>query len=303
MKFYTLSIVCSVLLLSCSSNTANNQQASDPAYIQEIEDWHKNRAERLTSSSSWLSLAGLFWLKEGDNTFGAADDNQIVFPTTAPAHIGVLTLIGDSVLLQIHADISLTTSQGDSILRNGSVYYPQLGAATTMEYQNFSWTTLKRGDRLGIRLKDSENPVIQSFTHIDHFPIAEKWKVKGEFVPFEQAKQIPIEDIIGMTNDTESAGQLKFSIQGKELTLDVLDGGKEDFFMIFRDATTGESTYGGGRYLYVPKPKGNQSVYLDFNKAYNPPCAFTAFATCPLPPPQNFLEVAIEAGEKNYGTH
>lgn len=303
MKSYIIPIMCCFFLIACESNPTNKKAPTDPSYIQEIDDWHKKRAERLTSSSSWLSLAGLFWLKEGENTFGAAKDNQIVFPEKAPAHIGVLTLVKDSVLLKINQDISLTTDSGDSILRNGTVYYPQLGKATTMEHQTLTWAIIKRGKRIGIRLKDSENPAIKAFTHIDRFPVEKAWQVEGEFAPFEQAKNIPIENIIGMTNAEESVGQLKFSIDGKALTLDVLDGGEEDFFMIFRDETTGESTYGGGRYMYVPKPKKDNKVFLDFNKAYNPPCTFTAYATCPLPPPQNFLEVAITAGEKTYGVH
>jgi uncharacterized protein (DUF1684 family) len=295
-----LSFIISVLsTFQCSENTIADKQ-----YTDSINTWHEQRIKRLTSEDGWLSLAGLYWLEEGPNTFGAHPENDLVFPLeSTPDFIGsfhlrdtVVTMIINSNGHVFHDSIPVTDSL---ILRADNT-----GTPTIISQGTLSWYVIKREERYGIRLKDRENLNLLEFQRIERFPVDKKWLVSGQLIPYETEKTIRVPTVLGTTADEPCPGFLKFKIGGTEYRLDpIADSTSKSLFVIFGDATNGESTYGAGRFLYVDLPDETGNTMIDFNKSYNPPCAFSAYATCHLPPLQNRLAVEIQAGEKKYGRH
>lgn len=286
------------ILSSCVES--NPTPKIDKAYQKEIHTWRQKRIKGLQEPNSWLSLAGLFWLKEGENTIGSASDNDFVFPEKAAAKIGVLILEGDSVYLKVTPGVEITY-EGQPVKEIGMAYKKE---ATTVYHQSLNWNVLRRNEKIGIRLRDTLSEVRQNFSHIENYPINQEWELVGNFVPFDPPRTLAVKNVLDMEIDQTIEGTIYFEKDGEMHSLITLDGGRPDqFFMIFADATTGDETYGGGRYLYIPRPTAKGKTIIDFNKAYNPPCVFTPFATCLLPPSENRLDLAIRAGEKNYGDH
>ena len=282
-----------ILLSSCT-------QKQDEQYVSNIKEWQRQRIESLTDPESWLSLSGLFWLREGENSFGAAKNNQIVFPgNNLPAQIGITILKADSVYTKIRPDVKVfCDNKPVSFIK----MIPDVEKnKTVLRLASLSWFIIKRGDKYAIRLRDSENPAIKNFKGIQTFPIDKKWRVKARMEFYDPPKKVEIPTVLGTIVEEESPGALLFEINGKNYRLDPL-GKKSDkqLFIIFSDETSGWETYGGGRFLEVDNVDSNGITYIDFNKAYNPPCAFSDYATCPLPPQQNKLKLRIEAGEKKY---
>lgn len=269
----------------------------DTIYIKALKAWHQKRIESLKSENGWLNLAGLFWLEEGQNTFGTDENNKIVFPK-GNAKMGSFTLNKGEVTIDIDPKVEVLAdnervsklkifpSEKTIVLKNGSL----------------RWFIIKRGDKYGIRLRDLESDELKHFTEIETYPIDTNWRIKAKFEPASVGKTIDITDVLGQVTPQPSPGTLVFNKNGQTYRLDVLDDGDE-FFILLADETSAKETYGGGRFLYTNKPDADGNVELDFNKAINPPCAFTMFATCPLPPKQNRLSIVITAGEKNYGIH
>ena len=176
------------------------------------------------------------------------------------------------------------------------------GKPTTLQLGSLSFFVIKRGDRMGVRIKDKTSPMRAAFKGIDEYPIRPEWRVVARFEPYKD-KKIPIANIIGQVEDNPSPGAVVFDWQGKTYRIDALEGGDDgSLFLVFGDQTNGKETYGAGRFLDTAPPKDGK-VVVDFNTAYNPPCAFTAFATCPLPPAENKLALRVEAGEKKFGSH
>jgi uncharacterized protein (DUF1684 family) len=251
-------------------------------FESEIAEWRRGRQERLKAEGGWLSLAGLFWLNEGVNRFGTDPANDIVLPD-GPARAGAFEL------------------------RNGKVTVTQAGETRAIAHESaelakvgrLSLFVIKRGEKFGIRVKDPESEARRNFHGIESFPAKESYRVTAKWVP--ESRKTPILNILGMTEQNESPGYAVFQLNGKELRLYPIleEPGAKELFYIFRDLTTGKETYPAGRYFYSAMPKDGK-VVLDFNKAYNPPCAFTPYATCPLPPKENHLPVRVEAGEKTY---
>jgi uncharacterized protein (DUF1684 family) len=171
-----------------------------------------------------------------------------------------------------------------------------------MSHGNLRWSIIKRDDKLGVRLRNLKSPLAERFSGTERFAVDPSWKIVATLQTENQPKSLFITNIIGQTNQQKLAGKLVFTIKNEQYALDALEEGDE-LFIIFGDATSGETTYPSGRFLYAKKPDANGKTIIDFNKAYNPPCAFTDYATCPLPPKQNILPVAVTAGEKNYGIH
>ncbi len=290
-------------LFFIKSTVQLNAQSSSESYINEIETWHQNRENNLKKETGWLTVAGLYWLDEGENTFGSGMENKIVFPTgKAAAQIGSFALSNDEVKLTIlpHVDVK----RNDSLFTNGVIFNKNIEEQSViLSHKNLRWFIIKRGNRYGVRLRDSESDARKKFTHIECFPVIEKWRVNATFEAPTSKKTIPIHDVIGNTTETTFGGTLKFEIDGKSYTLDATLEGEDDLFIVFGDYTNGNKTYGAGRFIYAKKPKEGNQVILDFNKSYNPPCAFTDFATCPLPPDQNKLPFEVLAGELKYGNH
>lgn len=277
-----------------------NSEKIDPVYLQEVDDWHARRLTSLTKPDSWLSLAGLFWLKEGENSFGGSDLNRIKFPPDkAPAEMGQFFLREGVVSVQVKNGISVF--HDDKIVKTMTMVNDSEGAATILTYGSLSWYIIKRGEKLGIRLKDSENRQLKNFSGIDRFPVNPKWKIIAKFEEYETPHTIEIPNILGTVSDDPSPGKLRFELDGQSYSLDpIADPDDKRWFIIFSDQTSGEETYGAGRFLYIDAPTEDRIAIIDFNKAYNPPCAFTPFAICQLPPEQNHLALRVTAGEKNY---
>jgi len=284
-----------VLSISCTTISEEEKQ-----YIQQIDDWYKQRVERLKEKDSWLSLAGLFWLEEGENSFGSDKSNSIIFPEGKAADfMGWFDLENGEVKIRLKPGIKITNKNQpitEMILQNDNSGKPSI-----LKYKSLSWFVVKRQDKYGIRLKDDEHPEFDRFTGIDRYEIDTEWRVKANFVPYNPAKIIEIPTVMGTILEDPSPGFLQFEIDGNLYQLDPT--GKMEskrLFLIFADLTNGDETYGAGRFLSIDFPHPDSTVYIDFNKAYNPPCAFTKYATCPLPPRQNQLPLEVTAGEKNY---
>jgi uncharacterized protein len=301
----TACFVLSVLLGATISaagpaGTAKGQQpAVDPAYNQEIEAWRKERFEGLKKEDGWFSLVGLFWLQPGENRFGSSPENRVIFPEgKAPAVAGTLIREGDTVRVRVEPGVTVT-SNGQPVTEM-AVKPDSSGEPTMLQLGSLSFHVIQRGERLGVRVKDSRSEALAAFHGLEFFPVQPAWKVTARFEPYNPPKQVPIPNILGDVEDNPSPGAVVFDWNGRTYRMDALEGGDEgELFLIFADQTNGKETYGAGRFLYTDPPKDGK-VVVDFNKAYNPPCAYTAFATCPLPPSQNRLALQVKAGEKKY---
>jgi uncharacterized protein (DUF1684 family) len=302
MKRIAMTLLTVAILTSCNQTKNEKILIDTVAYRAEMEQWHQKRAEDLKAPDGWLNLIGLLWLKEGLNTFGSDRKNDIVFPTNKiPAQAGYFLLKQNAVSMNVAEGINITV-KGRPV-KNVIIFNPDSTRQPMAEFDSLRWTIIKRDDQFGIRLRDLSNPDLKNFKGIDRYKINPDWKREARWEPAaDSMRTIDITNVLGQTTAQKSPGTLSFFINDKEYKLDVLTGNKEEYFIIFADSTTGNETYGAGRFIYVKKPVDNKT-FIDFNKAYNPPCAFTPYATCPLPPKQNRLAVSITAGEKNYGVY
>lgn len=306
---------------STSAQPAVADAAETQSWQQNLVAWRTQREMRVSAPDGWLTLAGLEWLKPGINSIGSAPDNTIRLPQQAPAHLGLLTIIGGA--LQDHA--SNAKPQGAAVVqllapaggfppemtvdekpaREGSLVVD--GAhPSTMAWHGVSLVVLKRGDRFVLRIKDADSPVRTGFRGLNWYPPAPSYRVMARWVPFKPPILEEIPTVIGTTLKLPAPGLAMFMLDGKILHLEPVleDPAGKSLFFILRDETSKTTTYGGGRFLHTGLPDhglgqpGN--LILDFNQLENPPCAYTNYATCPLPPAQNQLEVEIHAGEKRY---
>ena len=262
---------------------------SSPSLDQQEMKWRADRAARLRSDNGWLTLTGLFWLSDGSN--------DVTIPAHPPVH-GTFVLENGKVTLQPIPGTSVTKP---TLLHDDT----EPSGPTIITLGTTSLQAIKRGDvhgdRYAIRVKDTNSDARTHFLGLDYFPVNPKLRVDARFEPYRPAKKIAITNVLGMTSDEVSPGRLVFTVGGKTYHVDpILEQGEKDLFIIFRDATSGKETYGAARYVYAHPPDASGRTIIDFNHAYNPPCAFTPFATCPLPPPQNRLPIRIEAGELKY---
>jgi len=272
--------------------------SSDTTYESEIKEWREKRVNSLKDENGWLNLVGLLWLEEGENTFGGNSENDIVFPANkSKAELGKFILKDGKVTLVANKDAEVF--QDEKPVETVDIFPYE--KPIVLKHSSLRWYIIKRGDKYAVRLRDLESQQLKGFKGIDSYPIQPDWNVKAKFEPTE-GKKIAITDITGRTADQDSPGRLVFKIKGKEYRLDAVSS-EEKLFLIFSDVTSKHETYGSGRFLYADFPDAEGHTRLDFNKAINPPCAFSPYATCPLPPKQNKLAVAITAGEKNYEEH
>ena len=279
------------------------REAGQTDYAAAIEEWRAGRLQRLTADDGWLTVAGLFWLKEGDNRVGTGPGNDIVLPAgSAPAAVGVLSLRDGRAAFT--ADPAAVVTSAGRPVTTMTLKDDTAGPPDLLFVNDLTLFVIQRGDRHAIRLRDKNRQERARFAGLTYFPIDRNYRVVADWVPYDPPKTIPIPNVLGGTEDLPCPGYARFRLEGREMRIEpvIEQPGDDELFVIFRDATAGVETYGAGRFLYAPMPEGGKIV-LDFNKAYNPPCAFTPFATCPLPPQQNILPVRIEAGEKTYGTH
>jgi uncharacterized protein len=268
---------------------------------KEIESWRQARETRMRSDEGWLTVAGLYWLKEGDNAFGSDPAGPVVLPAhSAPRRAGVFRLHGEEVTVQVAPGVKLTLD--GKAVTGKELTSDAAGKPDVLALGQVRMFLIERDGKLAIRLRDLQAPARKAFTGLKWFPIKKDLRVVGKFVAHAAPKKIPIPNVLGYTEQMESPGYVTFRLPGskQELRLEPVyeTAGADELWYIFRDQTAGKETYGAGRFLYSPKPGAGGKVVLDFNKAYSPPCAFTRFATCPLPPKQNRLAVRIEAGER-----
>jgi hypothetical protein len=276
--------------------------AGDEAYRAEVLKWRAEREARLTAEGGWLTVAGLFWLEDGDNRFGTDPAGDIVLPPgSAPQKAGSFELKDGRVVVALRPEARATIG-GKPASFVSTMRPDTAGAPDVLEMGALSMHVIRRGDRYGIRLKDRDAAARKAFTGLKWFEVKEDYRVEARWVEYPQPKPIKVPNVLGYSEAMPSPGYAEFTLGGKVVRVDgVLEDPRADeLFFIVRDQTSGRETYGAGRFLYADLPKEGK-VLLDFNKAYNPPCAFTPYATCPLPPPQNWMPVRVEAGEMAYG--
>ncbi|HET8550764.1 MAG TPA: DUF1684 domain-containing protein [Bryobacteraceae bacterium] len=272
-------------------------RGADP-YVAGIEKWRAEREARLKTDDGWLTVAGLFWLAEGDNMIGTSERDRVTLPSGAPARFGVIRFGGGRTHLTLHDGVEALVN--GKRLRTAEL---RSDAATSGEpdivtWRDLSFFIIKRGDRYGVRLKDKNSEYRRNFQGLAWYPVKPEWRIIARFVPYAEPKKVVLDSLTGDKQEETSPGVVTFKVNGREVRLEPT-GPKDNLFFVFRDKTAGNSTYPAARFLYS-KVQTNGTVILDFNKAYNPPCAFTPYATCPLPTPGNRLPFAIPAGELKY---
>ncbi|KZC41352.1 MULTISPECIES: DUF1684 domain-containing protein [Rhodanobacter] len=283
-------------------------QATDiDSYKHSIEQWQAGRVARLTAPDGWLSLVGLEWLKQGANRVGSAAGNDIVLGV-GPAHLGVVTLERDGSMRIALDQHSGATIDGKAVAEAPLVDDAHVAgdaAPTRVAFGSASFYVIDRDGRKGLRVKDTEAPSRKHFAGVDAFAIDPSWRIEATWVPAPPGETLEMGTVIGTIDRYPVPGKLEFSRDGKhfEILPVIEEAGAAQYFIVFADRTSGKETYGAARFLYIDPPQDGK-VVLDFNKAYNPPCAFTSFATCPLAPPENRLDLRVTAGEKKYaGAH
>lgn len=280
--------------------TSCNQNKLGPAplpenYQQEHEAWKAERLESLTNPTGWMRLSGMYWLKEGESSFGSSRDADISFPEgTIPDFAGTLTMKDSLVTIQVAEGVAIT--HNEEPVREITIY--DGSEALHLEYGSLEWLVIERGGMMGIRLYNKKNGKVDQFKGFDTYPVNAKWHVKARLIPHPEETTIPVINVLGQNTETPSPGILEFMVNGEIHTLAALEGSTR-MFVILGDITNKTETYQAGRYLYIDYPEeGGDYTVIDFNKAYNPPCAFSTFTTCQLPPAQNQLDIAVTAGEK-----
>lgn len=292
---YTKGMIVSAVLACSLSLVIQTQSAKDYSVAQ--AKWRADYQSSLLQPEGWFAVAGLFWLKPGANTFGSDSSSTVVLPTYAsPPIAGIFNLNGDHVTVSVVPGVELKVNGKPA---GGSPLLPDTsGHPDQMSLGGVTFHVIQRADKLGIRLYDPKSSGRKGFHGLNWYPIDQKWVVPAQFVPYDPPKAATIMNVIGQATPVKIPGYLAFKINGVDCRLDAQeeDGG---WFLDFQDKTSGKTTYGAGRFLDVLKPKDGP-VLIDFNEATNPPCAYTSFATCPLPPAGNQLSVAVTAGEKKY---
>jgi uncharacterized protein (DUF1684 family) len=295
-SFVTAVTVAAVLLATSSMPAA----AADSAAPQSLQAWREARVAALTSDSGFLTLAGLYWLEQPRSSFGRARSNTFALEHPAmPRRLGHFERDGDAVRFVAARRDSVFA--GETAVTRIDMRSDRGGPPTVLRHGPIEFFVIERSGQLGVRVRALDSPRRRDFPGIEYFDASEAWRLEARFEPYEPARQIPIMNVLGAEDDMLSPGAIVFEKDGREWRLDTIDEGpaSTSLFVMFADATTGRTTYGAGRFLYVERPRDGR-VIVDFNRAYNPPCAFNDFATCPLPPEQNRLELAVTAGERKF---
>lgn len=267
-------------------------------YRNQIEAWRHHRVERLTAPHGWLSLVGLDWLKAGTNKIGSAKDNDVVL-AKGPAHLGTIALDHDSATITLAKDADATID--GKAQRSAKMLDDSHDKPTSVAFGTVDFYLVHRGDKYGLRIKDSDAPTRKHFLGIDYFAIDPSWRIVARWEAYNPPHEVEESNILGQVDKVVVPGAAVFERDGKTYRVEpvIETPGDKNLFLVFADKTSGKETYGAARFLYADAPKDGK-VILDFNQAYNPPCAFTPYATCPLPTAQNRLKMRVTAGEKKY---
>lgn len=278
--------------MTFSSHENNLEQ-----YSSEMRKWHSTMNTSLRAEYGWLSVVGLHWLNEGSNSLGGDPASQVSLPVEgAPASVGTLTVENGQIRLDVSVDepVFVDGSPVESaILRDDT----DEAGPSEIKIRDLALQILKRGDAYAVRVRDPHSPARETFTERNWFPIDPAYRVVGTFHPYDDVQSIDVDTIIGTVSTLKGLGYVTFELNDQPQKLIAFDGGSGKLWFILRDPTSGKETYGSGRFLMADK-NADGLVDLDFNKAYNPPCAFTPYATCPLPPKENHLVIPISAGEQ-----
>ncbi len=272
--------------------------ASSGEYERSIAQWRAEREARLKADNGWLTVVGLHWLKEGESRIGSDPASDVVLPEPVPAHAGVLTLKNGKVHF---------APSGNQVSYHGKLaaamdLHPDVDAHyDVLTSGPVSFFIIQRENRFGVRVKDNASAARKDFTRLKWYPVDPSWRVHAKFVPWDKPHTVTFDTEVGVKEMDESPGYVVFQRDGKEYRLEPVKD-DDDLWFVMRDGTSGKTTYGASRFLYAPMPKDGY-VDLDFNRAENPPCVFTAYATCPLPPPQNRIALSVTAGEMMYKRH
>lgn len=300
--FQSVLTVAAIVAAGVGLSSAGVAADRNATYTKEIESWRMQRVEHLRAPHGWLSLVALDWLRDGSNTLGSARDNDIVL-ARAPAHLGTIVLDHGKATIALDKDSGATIDGNpmrEAVLLDDSHDKP-----TTIAYGTVSFYLIQRGDKYGLRVKDTDAPTRTHFAGIDYFPIDESWRIVAKWEAYDPPHEVEEPNILGQVDKVVVPGAAVFERDGKSYRLEpvIETPGDTNLFLTFGDRTNGHETYGASRMLYTDPPRDGKIV-IDFNKAYNPPCAFTPYATCPLPTAQNRLKLRVTAGEKKYrGTH
>ena len=288
---------------------AHGKAAATPANSKEMQDeaaWRAQRAKGLSAPDGWLTLVGLEWLKPGKNAVGLAADNSVRLKGHAPEHLGVIEVDGGQLkLLAPEGGFSKSLLLDGQPAREGQLQSDD-GKPSVLSTENLTLVVLHRGDRFALRIKDSQSPTRTGFRGLHWYPAEAKYRVTAKWIPFVPAHTEKIPTIIGTTLDMPAPGLAEFALDGKTVQIEPVleDPGAKELFFILRDATSRTTTYQSARFLYAAFPDHGLdqpgSLVLDFNRLQNPPCAYTPYATCPLPPYINRLAISIPAGEQRY---
>ena len=307
MKTLAAAALCAGLVSACGGDdeAARAKAAAEAkAFDASQLAWRKQRREHLTAPDGWTSLIGLHWIDAGSHYIGSDPDNGIHI-AKGPAHLGMLSLDRNHALRFVPEKGVAVTVDGQPLTGGIALKTDADESGPTAllfdEGKGIA-TVIERGDRYALRVKHADADSRVHFSGLAYWPGGRDWIVTGKFVPHPPGRTIPIVNIIGMTEEMRNPGAIEFTRGEKTYRIEALEEepGADQLFLIYADRTSGHGSYPAGRYLYVDLPDAHGKVTLDFNRGYNPPCAFTAFATCPLPPPENRLDLPIEAGEKAY---
>ncbi len=287
------------LLVTFLPGVAAAEKNNPTNYTEQITAWRQQREEKLKQPYGWLSLAGLFWLQQGDNSCGSSKQSRIRLPESAPKEIGRFQLRQGEVLFIPVAGVDVRLN-GKPITKKVPVHYD--GPGNELQVGAVKMLVIKRSKGIGIRVKDPRSKVRQNFTGLAWYPIQGEFRIQGRWIPRPEAQQVSIANILGGVESWQSPGSVEFSYGGKPWRLLALKATGDKLIFIFKDGTSGKNSYPGGRFLYAEPPVDGKLI-LDFNRAYNPPCAYAKYTTCPLPPRENWLALEVAAGEKYKGSY
>lgn len=271
------------------------------AFNADLQAWRDQRREALLAPDGWASLIGLHWIERGPHYLGSDTDNGIQLGL-GPEHLGMVDLGADGVRFVPEEGVEVTIDgeplAGATMLRTDED--PQGPSVLGFDGGRGQATVIRRAGRHALRVRHADAQTRTGFSGLDYWPADPDWQVEATFVPHPPGQTIEVANIIGSTDPVPNPGAYEFERDGTTYRIEALDEGGDELFLVFGDRTNGHGSYGAGRFLYAPKAGADGRAVLDFNRSYNPPCAFTMFATCPLPPLENRLDLAITAGEKAY---
>ena len=289
-------VLCHILVLTLILNTmeCTGSASNDAEYEKEVMDFRQKRVKFLKSEKGYLNLVGLFWLKEGLNSFGSDKKNDLQFPETFPMNFGYATKSGKTISFGYYEPVTLKNDQDVT-----SATIDADDRSQVFSLGSFSWFILESGGNYAIRMRNFKNPVLDEPLDLRFYDVAESWRITGRYTAYKELRNRTITNIRDIDYDQKTPGIITFRRYGKLFTFEPTLSG-DGMSVIFMDKTTGKETFAGGRFLVLDKPDENGDIILDFNKALNFPCAYNAYTTCPIPPEKNRLPLIVSAGEKSY---